>query len=272
MPAAPWSGSGASWIVQDFDASKPNHVGTGKTIANYPGRLNLNLTGHPLKGDWLHLNSVDYNPKLDQLVFNSVQGEFYVVDHGGTFVVGDPAASLAAAASSAGDFLYRFGDPARYGQGSAPSVLADWTQSTSGTKQLGGAHDVQWIESGLTGEGHFLIFNNGQYLSEHAPQSYVMEIDPFAGADGVSTGAYVNPPDAGYFTQAFPAATDKTPRLISRQVTWNYYSKNSMTLFSHIGCSAQRLPNGNTLICADTYGYIMEVTPTGECVWVLVAR
>ena len=254
-------------LVQDFDASKPNHVGTGKTIANYPRRLNINLTGHPLKGDWLHCNSVDYNPKLDQLVFNSVQGEFYVVDHGGTFVVGNPTASIAAAASAAGDFLYRFGDPARYGQGTAPSVLADWTQSTSGQKQLGGAHDVQWIESGLTGEGHFLIFNNGQYLSEHAPQSYVMEIDPFAGADGVSTGAYVNPPDAGYFTQAFPAATDKTARQISRQVTWNYYSKNSMTLFSHIGCSAQRLPNGNTLICADTYGYIMEVTPTGECVW-----
>jgi hypothetical protein len=228
-------------LVQDFDASKPNHVGAGKTIANYPGRLNINLTGHPLKGDWLHCNSIDYNPQLDQLVFNSVQGEFYVVDHGGTFVVGDPA---------------------RYGQGTPPAVLADWTQSSSGTKQLGGAHGVCWIEA-----GRFLIFNNGQYLSERAPQSYVMEIDPFAGADGVNTGAYVNPPDAGYFTQAFPAATDKAPRQISRQVVWNYYGKNSMTLFSHIGCSAQRLANGNTLICADTYGYIMEVTPTGECVW-----
>jgi len=254
-------------LVQDFDAAKPNHVGAGKTIASYPGRLNLNLAGHPLKGDWLHCNSVDYNPQLDQLVVNSVQGEFYVVNHGGTFVAGDPAASLVAAAGSAGDFLYRFGDPARYGQGTTPAVLADWTQATSGTKQLGGAHGVGWIEAGLPGAGHFLIFNNGQYLSERAPQSYAMEIDPFAGADGVGTGAYVNPPDAGYFTQAYPASTDKAPRQISRQVTWNFFTKSSLTLFSHIGCNAQRLPNGNTLLCADTYGYLMEVTPTGECVW-----
>ena len=254
-------------LVQDADATKPTFVGVGKTIADYPGRLNINLTGHPLKADWLHCNSVDYNPQLDQLVFNSVQGEFYVVDHGGTFFAGDPAASMAKAATAAGDFLYRFGDPARYAQGTKPALLDDWTQSTTGQKQLGGAHGICWIEPGLTGAGHFMIFNNGQYLSEHAPQSYVMEIDPFIGAAGTSTGSYVNPPDAGYVTLSFPAVTDKTPRQISRQVVWNHFSKSSPTLFSHIGCYGQRLPNGNTLVCADTYGYITEVTPTGETVW-----
>jgi hypothetical protein len=254
-------------LVQDLDPAKSNYVGAGKTIADHPGRLNINLAGHPLKGDWLHLNSVDYNPTLDQLVFNSVQGEFYVVDHGGTFAAGDPAASIAKAASTAGDFLYRFGDPVRYGQGTPPAVLADWTQSTSGTKQLGGAHGVCWIEPGLSGAGHFLIFSNAQYLSEHTPQSYVLEIDPFVGATGTNTGRYVNPPAAGYTTLKFPAVTDKTPRQLSRQVTWQYYSRSSLTLFSNIGCNAQRLANGNTLICADTYGYVMEVTPEGEAVW-----
>ena len=38
-------------------------------------------------------------------------------------------------------------------------------------------------------------------------------------------------------------------------------------MFSQIGGSAQRLPNGNTLICADTYGYIVEVTADGDVVW-----
>jgi hypothetical protein len=254
-------------LVQDLDPAKPNHVGAGKTIADHPGRLNINLAGHPLKGDWLHLNSVDYNPALDQVVFNSVQGEFYIVDHGGTFVAGDPTASIAKAATSAGDFLYRFGDPVRYAQGTAPAVLADWTQSTSGTKQLGGAHGVNWIEQGLPGAGRLLIFSNAQYLSEHTPQSYVLEIDPFVGQGGTKTGAYVNPPAAGYTTLTFPAVTDKTPRQLSRQVAWQYFSKSNLTLFSNIGCSAQRLANGNTLVCADTYGYVTEVTPEGETVW-----
>jgi hypothetical protein len=203
-------------VVQDYDASKPNYVGAGLTVADYPNRLDLNLPGHNLKADWLHCNSLDYNPSLDQIVVNSVQGEFYVIDHGNTFVAGNPAASIALAAGAAGDFLYRFGDPARYGQGSPPSILEDWTLSTTGDKQLGGSHDIHWIDEGLAGAGHFLVFNNAEYLSEHTSQSYVMEIDPYLDASGNDTGHYLNPPDAGYNTVTSPEVTDKTPKLISK--------------------------------------------------------
>ena len=269
-------------LVQDYDATKSNYVGTvgtGTSIGTCPGRLNINLSGHSLKGDWLHCNSVDYNPTLDQIVVNSVQGEFYVIDHGNTFVLGDPTASKAKAATSTGDFLYRFGDPARYNQGglsgtsaptvagTVPAVLEDWTQSTTGTKQMGGAHDIQWIPEGLPGAGHFLIFNNAEYLSEHTSQSYVFEINPYLDASGTTTSSYVNPPDAGYNAVAPLAVTDKATKQISKQVVWNYSSKSNLTVFSQIGCSAQRLPNGNTLVCADTEGYILEVTPAGDCVW-----
>ena len=253
--------------VQDFDAAKLNYVGTGKTIASYPGKLNINLAGHTLKDDWLHCNSLDYNASLDQIVVNSVQGEFYVIDHGGTFVSGDPAASITKAATSAGDFLYRFGDPMRYAQGTPPAILADWTQSTQGTKQLGGAHHISWIGPGLPGAGHFLIFNNAEYLSEHTAQSAALEINPYLDAAGTNTGHYVNPPDADYTTVTYAAVTNKAPRQISKQIVWGYSSKSNLTLFSTIGCSAQRLPNGNTLVCADTYGYISEVTAGGDAVW-----
>ena len=254
-------------LVQDYSSAKSNYVDTGKTIASYPNKLNINLAGHNLKADWLHCNSVDYNRTLDQIVVNSVQGEFYVIDHGNTFVAGNPTASIALAATGAGDFLYRFGDPARYDQGTKPSVLEDWTQSTTGTKQMGGAHDIQWIADDLTGGGHFLIFNNAEYLTEHTSQSYVMEINPYLDASGTNTGYYVNPPDAGYNTVSPLAVTDKASKQISKQVVWNYSSASNLTVFSQIGCSAQRLPNGNTLVCADTEGYIQEVTPAGDCVW-----
>jgi hypothetical protein len=254
-------------IIQDFSSTKPNYVGSGKTIADYPGKLNINLPGHPLKNDWLHCNSLDYNQSLDQIVINSVQGEFYVIDHGNTFVPNNPSVSIALAAGAGGDFLYRFGDPVRYAQGTPPATLEDWTLSTAGTKQLGGAHDVQWIADGLEGAGNFLIFNNAQYLSEHTAQSYVMEINPFLDANGIDTGNYINPPDANYYTYISPDVTDKTPRKISNQVIWDYFSQSNLTLFSHIGCSAQRLANGNTLICADTEGYITEVTSEGKTVW-----
>ena len=84
-------------VVQDIAPNKPNYVGQGKTIADYPGKLNLNLPGRPLKRDWLHCNSLDYNPESGHIVINSVQGEFYVIDHDKTFVAGDLKASIALA-------------------------------------------------------------------------------------------------------------------------------------------------------------------------------
>lgn len=254
-------------VIQDFDPTKLNYVGSGKTIADYPGRLNLNIPGLPVQRDWLHCNSIDYNATLDQITINSVRGELYIIDHGGTFIPGNPASSIALAAGASGDFLYRFGDPARYGQGSPPSILTNWTVSTSGHKQIGGAHHASWIPDGLGGAGHLLVFNNAQNLFEHTQGSYVFEINPFLNALGADTGHYVNPPDAGYATWTSPSASGKTPRLVSSQITWSFSSKASHGMFSHIGSSAQRLPNGNTLICADTEGHILEVTSSGDVVW-----
>ena len=77
----------------------------------------------------------------------------------------------------------------------------------------------------------------------------------------------MNPPDAGYDTWVSPASAGRTPKLMSRQIVWSYSSKSSHGMFSHIGSSAHRLPNGNTLICSDTEGHIIEVTPAGDAVW-----
>lgn len=255
-------------VVQDVDPAKANYVGAGKSIADYPGRININLPGRWLKRDWLHCNAVDHNGASDQIVINSVQGEFYVIDHGNTFIPGNAAGSIALAAGPDGDFLYRFGDPARYQQGSPPSILEDWTASTTGHKQIGGSHSVQWIRPGLPGEGHFLVFNNGQYLFERTPQSYIFEINAFLDADLKDTGNYVNPPDAGYYTWTTNRRdTHKQPKQMSNQIVWIYHAKSNQSFFSHIASGCRRLPNGNTLICASTEGHMFEVTPQGDIVW-----
>jgi hypothetical protein len=254
-------------VIQDIDPAKPNHVGTGKSIADYPGRININLQGRPLKRDWLHCNSLDYNAETGHLVINSVQGELYVVDHDGTFAAGDPQAGITKAAGAAGDFLYRFGDPARYAQGDPPRVLENWDSATSGHKQMGGAHDAHWIRPGLPGAGHLMVFNNGQYLYQRTPQSSVLEINPFLDATGTDTGKYVNPPAAGYRRESYDKDTHNQPRQISKQIVSSYRAVNSHGFFSHIGSSGQRLPNGGTFVCSDTEGHFFEVTAKGELAW-----
>ena len=254
-------------VVQDVDPGKPNYAGQGKTVADCPHRIDINMPGHPLKRDWLHCNSLDYNAELGHVVTNSVHGEFYVIDHDGTFLAGDPKRSIELAAGPGGDFLYRFGDPARYAQGDPPRILENWNTATSGHKQIGGSHDVQWIRPGLPGAGHFLIFNNGQYLFDRTSQSSILEINGFLGERGRDTGRYVNPPDAGYERVRYDHDTHKPERLVSNQVVWSYRSKSNQGFFSHIGSGAQRLPNGNTLICAMTEGHFFEVTAEGDLVW-----
>ena len=254
-------------VIQDLDPSKENYAGKGETVADYPGKININLPGRPLRRDWLHCNALDYNAELDQIVTSSVQGEIYVIDHGSTFIAGDAKASIAKAAGSAGDFLYRFGDPARYKQGDPPRVLENWDAATSGHKQIGGVHGVHWIAPGLPGAGHLMVFNNGQYLFQRTPQSSILEINSYLDGNGKDTGQYVNPPDAGYREERYHRDTHNTPRLVSKQIVWSYHSTNHHGFFSHIGSGAQRLPNGNTLICSGTEGHLFEVTPAGELAW-----
>jgi hypothetical protein len=190
-----------------------------------------------------------------------------VIDHDGTFVAGDPAASTAKAAGSSGDFLYRFGDPARYGQGDPPRVLENWDNATSGNKQMGGSHDVQWIRPGLPGAGHLMVFDNGQYLFQHTPSSAVLEVDPFLDASGQDQAHYVNPPQAGYRRESYDKDTHNDPRQISKQVVSAYRTLNNHSLFSQIGSSGQRLPNGSLFVCSDTEGHFLEVTAQGELAW-----
>jgi hypothetical protein len=76
--------------------------------------------------------------------------------------------------------------------------------------------------------GHMLIFDNGV----RRKYSRVVELDPVAGA-----------------------------------IVWEYVADPPETFYSQARGSAQRFPNGNTLICESDRGRVFEVTDEGEVVW-----
>src|SRR5699024_6319086 len=51
------------------------------------------------------------------------------------------------------------------------------------------------------------------------------------------------------------------------KITWTYHGTAEHPLQSKIRSSAQRLPNGNTLITESNAGRLVEVTPDGDIVW-----
>lgn len=108
--------------------------------------------------------------------------------------------------------------------------------------QLSGQHDAHIIPKGLPGAGDLLVFDNEGpsgfptiRLSHHVG-SRVLEIDP-----------------------------------VRKEIVWQYTAENSgladWTFYSSFLGSAQRLPNGNTLIDEGMDGRIFQVTPRGEVVW-----
>jgi len=129
-----------------------------------------------------------------------------------------------------GDLLYRWGNPSTY--------------KHAGKQMLFQQHDAQWIPSGCPGAGNLLVFNNGLGRGYSSVDELVLPI----GQDG----KYILGPDGTY-------GPDKP--------IWSYTDPNPETFFSQEISGAQRLPNGNTLICAGVHGTLFEVTPDGETVW-----
>ena len=60
-----WEWHAWDHLVQNVDPSKPNYY---PTIVDHPELLNINYN---TQKDWMHMNGVDYNPILDQIVFSS---------------------------------------------------------------------------------------------------------------------------------------------------------------------------------------------------------
>jgi hypothetical protein len=218
-------------LVQEFDASKP---GFGSPADN-PGLIDINFSGDAAPGvtDWLHINAVDYNPKLDQIMVSVHSfSEIWVIDHSTTML--EASGHSGGHSGQGGDLLYRWGNPAAYGHGSGID------------QQLYGQHNARWIKAPRSDSGKIMIFNNG--LSR--PGSYYSTVD------------IINPPyyAGGYqYTVGVPYGPTAP--------SWQYKAPSSSKFYSAFMSGAQPLSSGNTLICEGDAGRFFEVDESGNVVW-----
>jgi hypothetical protein len=268
-----WQWNVSDHVVNDINPDLANYG----VISEHPGKLDPNF-GHgvngSLFGDWMHTNAFDYNEELDQVVINnSTFSEFYVIDHGATFVPGDAEQSIDLAAGDAGDFIYRWGNACVYDSGDCPSMLDEGLSSTNGHQQIFFSHDVQWIDEqdsnaaseALPGAGNFLIFDNGA-RRPGPTYSTVVEISPYDGPR--EEGRYVPQTVAGFELGRPGIGSMGAPaENVSNQVVWSFSPTMPNALFSSYIGGAQRLLNGNTLVCSGAQGHLFEVTQDGNVVW-----
>lgn len=135
-----WEWSVWDHLVQNVDPNKANYQ---TSVATHPELLNINFM---TQKDWLHMNGIDYNPTLDQIIISSHNlNEVYVIDH----------------ANEDSDILYRWGNPAAY--------------NANGTKIFNVVHDGHFVPYGYVNAGRIVGFNNRGISSQ---QSSVDMIEP----------------------------------------------------------------------------------------------
>ncbi|MAF64098.1 MAG: arylsulfotransferase (ASST) [Planctomycetes bacterium] len=226
-----WEWHAWDHLIQDFDPTKNNHG----VVADHPELIDVNFPPQvATQGDWLHVNAIDYNAELDQIVLSSHNtDEIYIIDHSTT--TAEAAGHSGGNSGMGGDLLYRWGNPRAYDAG------------TPADQQFFGQHDAQWIEVGRPGAGNLLVFNNGPGRPG-GPYSSVDELETPVDAAGtypLNAGGTFDPPAP----------------------SWSYVAPNPSDFYSSFISGAQRQPNGNTLICSGAQGWFFEVTDSGALVW-----
>ncbi len=228
-----WKWNPLDHLIQDFDSEKPNHG----AVKDHPELIDLN---YPLESlpDWLHTNAVSYNAVLDQVMTTNLHfNEIWMIDHNTTME--EAAGHSGGARGRGGDLLYRWGNPLAYGAGDASDQI------------LYGGHDGHWIRPGLPGEGNIIVFNNGvnSYMTRpegriSTVEEMVPPINATGGYDLVQGSAY-GPSDS----------------------VWRFTASPPEGFFANAMGGAERLPDGNTLVCGGSTGYNFEVKPDNDVVW-----
>jgi len=219
-------------LVQDLSSSYNSTYGE---ISEHPELMDVNCgnvgssggPGGQANGDWMHVNAIDYNVELDQIVFSSRhQGEVYIIDHSTT--TEEAAGHSGGNSGLGGDFLYRWGNPQNYDRGNSSNQI------------LNDQHSVNWIEPGSPGEGNLILFNNSHSNNSSAALEFSPPLNSNYTYDLSNTNAYA-----------------------PTTYTWIHQGG----FHSDVQSGAFRQPNGNTLITDANSSDIFEVTYDGDIVW-----
>lgn len=211
-------------LIQDFDSLKQNY---GELIKN-PQLLDINR-GEKMD-DWVHVNSIDYNSDLDQILISSpYANELYIIDHSTTSE--EAATNIGGKYGKGGDFLWRWGNPKNYKAG----IESD--------RKLFGQHDAKWIPASYPNQGSISVFNNN-FKAQSSAVHIIQLPNSFSG---------------NYTLQE--------NRFLPNDFLWTYNDEVlGDDFFNTIKSGMQVQPNGNILVSLGS-GLLFEITEKEQLVW-----
>jgi hypothetical protein len=221
-----WEWNIMDHLVQEDYPSAGNYIEGG--VATNPQLVDFNYFKVSRNPDWLHVNGLDYNAALDQIVISTPGfDEFFIVDHGTTS--SEAAGHTGGTRGKGGDIIYRWGNHNAYDAGT--------------TKFFDALHGAYWIPQGYPDAEKIMVLNNGKSSNESEIVIVAPNID--------AVGNYIVPELGNAFE---PLNYD-----------WSY-SNGSNFHTGNMG-NGQRLPNGNTLINEAVKGRFFEIDTNDVIVW-----
>jgi hypothetical protein len=230
-----WEWNIGDHTIQDMNSSVSNFGNIGE----HPELVDINAISN---FDWVFgesfmINSIDYNPELDQILLSvRKMSEIMVIDHSTT--TQEAKGSTGGESGKGGDMLYRWGNPQNYAQGNESDRVLYFQ------------HNPNWVKY-EEHKGKIIVYNNG--LDRFVP-----------GAGTISSVHIVAPPIIGsgsYMLEEGEAYEPNSPDItIDKVNTGNQF-------YSGYTSGAQVLPNGNIYITVGITADFMEVKTDGTVVW-----
>ncbi len=180
--------------------------------------------------DWLHFNAASY---VGPNHWFDAGDERFRPDN---VLVSSRGASFIAIIDRSGAIVWRMGPD--YRDSGALEALG----------QIIGQHHPHIIPAGLPGAGNLLVFDNG-------------------GSSGYGSANPAAPNGVNAFRRDYSRVLEINPVTLEKVWEYSIAGTEKFRFFSHYVSSAQRLPNGNTMITEGAHGRIFELTPENEIVW-----
>ncbi len=225
-----WEWNSMDHMIQNINTDLENFG----VINEHPELININYIDFAFgRQDVHHINSIDYNSDLDQILL-SVRNfnEVWIIDHSTTSL--EASTHSGGNSGKGGDILYRWGNPAAYNSGGVSD------------QKLFRQHDASWIiDVNHPINGGILCYNNFIASELSLGNIFIPEINAL-------TGDYILD-ENDMFLPAIFSDTINHPEILKT--------------FSTAASNIQLQPNGNYMMCAGRQGRIFEVTSAGELVW-----
>jgi len=221
----------------------------GASPEDHPELIDPDYPTSHQSADWLHINSVDYNEALDQIILSVHNtNEIWVIDH---------ATTPLEAAGSKGDLLYRYGNQAAFGE--------------SGSQVFYHQHDVEWVDP-KSAASNILLFNNGN--SRSRPYSNVLELEiyPYSYGKAAITWEYGSASDTESFFSNRISGTQRLENgntlICSGAKGWFFeVTTAGKTVWEYTNPYGKTLPNGEyvtNVFRAERYPYDFVPSQTSQ--------